>query len=309
PGRANPAALAREAAPRLDVRLVLVHQAAHQTAATSADLRRVERQPLVLRELERYRLQLGEPRRAAQLSAAAAHAAEQRGLVPHADLLQLDPGAERTREVPHELTEVDALLGREIDDELVAVELPFGFRHLHAELVLLYERASLHADPVLVVPERVEPPHLVGPCLPQHAVLRRRGRAAARRRALPLRDRPDRGYQPEVLAPVRLHDDVLARAHVHAGVAEVRLARALEPDLRESGHASRPPATRRWPRTWPSVVAGARLQRDARAPPRCERARSPDGSRPGPNPRGHHPPAPARSRRRRRAGGGLERSA
>ena len=57
----------REALPALHVELVLVAQAAHQPPARAGDLRRVERQPLVLRDAEVDRAQLGQPRRRAVL--------------------------------------------------------------------------------------------------------------------------------------------------------------------------------------------------------------------------------------------------
>src|SRR5690606_15495630 len=116
--------LARELLPGLQVGLVLVGQTAHETAAAAGDLRRIQRQPLVLGQLEADRLDLAQPRRATQLAAAPAHAAEEGRLVPHTDLLQLDAGPERSRQVANQLAEVDATLGREVDRQLVPVELP-----------------------------------------------------------------------------------------------------------------------------------------------------------------------------------------
>ena len=85
----------REALAALHVELVLVAQAAHQAPARARDLRRIERELLVLRDLQVHRAQLGQPRRRAVLAAAAADAAEPLRLVAHADLLELDAGAEQ----------------------------------------------------------------------------------------------------------------------------------------------------------------------------------------------------------------------
>src|SRR5258705_13759518 len=56
-------------------------------------------------------------------------------MVAHADLPEVDPGAEERREVPYERAEVDPLLGREVDGELVPVPLPLGVAHLHDQIV------------------------------------------------------------------------------------------------------------------------------------------------------------------------------
>src|SRR5690606_23733364 len=112
-GRHQGAALAREPLARLDVRIVLVGETAHETPAAAGDLRRIQRQALVLGQLEAHRLQLAQPRGAAEFSPAPAHAAQRRCLVPYTDLLQLDARAERAREVADQLAEIDAPLGRE----------------------------------------------------------------------------------------------------------------------------------------------------------------------------------------------------
>src|SRR6185436_16040477 len=65
----------RERAAELDVRLVLVAEAALEAPAHPRELRRVERQALLLRHLDRDRLELLQPRRAAQLPPAGPDAA------------------------------------------------------------------------------------------------------------------------------------------------------------------------------------------------------------------------------------------
>ena len=139
---ANDLSFLRKALAALHVELVLVAQAAHQAPARAGDLRRIERQPLILRDAEVHRAQLGQPRRRAVLAAAAADAVEPLGFVAHADLLQLDARAEHRRELAHERAEVDALLGREVERELLAIPLPLGVGQLHDELVRLARAPS-----------------------------------------------------------------------------------------------------------------------------------------------------------------------
>ena len=136
--RANDPAFLRKALAALHVELVLVAQAAHQPPARAGDLRRIERQPLILRDAEVHGTQLGQPRRRAVLAAAAADAVEPLGFVAHADLLQLDARAEHRRELAHERAEVDALLGREVERQLLAIPLPLGVGQLHDEVVRLH---------------------------------------------------------------------------------------------------------------------------------------------------------------------------
>ena len=144
PSRGEPAA-------RLDVALVLVHQAAHEASAAPRDLRRVQGEALVLGELQAYRLELREPRRAAQLAPAPPHAPQQRGLVAHADLLQFDTGAEGARQVAHERAKVHPLLGGEVHDQLATIELPLGLGDLHLEAVAGHMPARLPPGPPFVL--------------------------------------------------------------------------------------------------------------------------------------------------------------
>ena len=93
-GRAQGLALLGEPPPRGDVELVLVLEAAEQAAAAAGDLAGVEREVLVLGQAQVDRRELLEPGGAAVLPPAAADAGEPRRLVAHADLAQLDAGAE-----------------------------------------------------------------------------------------------------------------------------------------------------------------------------------------------------------------------
>src|SRR5690606_18685515 len=187
-------ALAREALARLHVAVVFVREAAHQPAAAPGDLRRVEREALVLRELEADGLQLAQPRGAAQLAAAPADAAQQRGLVADADLLGLDARADRAVEVAHELAEVDPPFRREEDRELVPVELPLGLAHLHLEAVVRDLLARDAANARLIGAQLDRALHLVGRCETDEPERRHgRGTAGGAARALALRDGARRG--------------------------------------------------------------------------------------------------------------------
>jgi len=86
---------------------VLVDQAAHQPPADPGELRRVERQLLVFRHLDRDRLEVAQEGRAAQLLAARADAANRARLVAHPDLAHLDARAEFVRQVLDKIPEVD----------------------------------------------------------------------------------------------------------------------------------------------------------------------------------------------------------
>jgi hypothetical protein len=217
---------------------VLVAQRAHEPAAGAGDLRRVEREALVLRDAEVDRAQLGEPDRGAVLAAAAADPVEALGLVAHADLLELDARAEHRREVAHELAEVDALLGREVEGDLLAVPLPLGVGELHDEAVGAH---ALHRAAVARRRCR-RPSRSRGACPRQSRAgaplddLTRRG--AVRDAGVPLgREGAGGVHAPEVLPAVGVDDDPGAdRRQVVALPEEELLAVAGEGDFDEVGH-------------------------------------------------------------------------
>src|ERR1019366_1216599 len=116
--------------------LVFVAQAAHEAAARSGYLRGIQRrEALVLRDARLDGAQFRKPAGAAVLSRATANAVEAPRLVPHADVPHLHARAEQSLELVDELAEIDALLGREIDRELLAVPLPLGVGYLQLELL------------------------------------------------------------------------------------------------------------------------------------------------------------------------------
>src|SRR3954464_13495030 len=101
---------------------------------------------LVLGQSEIDRRKLLEPGRATVLPAAPAHTREPGRLIPYPDLAQLDPGAEQRGQVPDQRPEVDALVGREVDGQLVPIPLPLGVAHFHQELVGTHPLNHLLAD-------------------------------------------------------------------------------------------------------------------------------------------------------------------
>src|SRR5258705_520117 len=133
--RRHDLSLLRKTLAAMDVDLVLVAQAAHQAAARAGTLRGIEGQPLVLRDAEVPRPQLRQPRSGAVLASATADAIQSLGFIAHADLLQLDPGAEQRSKIAHEVAEIDPLVRSEVERELLAIPLPLGVRELHAEVV------------------------------------------------------------------------------------------------------------------------------------------------------------------------------
>ena len=138
--------LFREFASTQHVELMLVAQAAHQPTAGPGDLLRIERQLLIFGDAEIDRTQVGEPRRRAVLASAASHARESLGFVAHADLLELDPGAEQRGEIAHQAAKVDATFGGKVDREFAPVPLPFDIGELHHQMVGLHavDRLAAH---------------------------------------------------------------------------------------------------------------------------------------------------------------------
>ena len=127
---------------------MLVAEATQQAPAASRDLRRIEREVLVLGERQADRPELRQPARAAVLAAAAAHPVQPLRLVARADLAQLDARAKRAREIAHQGAKVHTLLGGEVHRELLPVPLPLGIGDLHGEGVPVH--LLHHAAPDIV---------------------------------------------------------------------------------------------------------------------------------------------------------------
>src|SRR6185369_12567450 len=83
------------------------------------------------------------PRRAAERPPARAAAVQALGLVTDADLAQLDAGLELAREILHQLAEVHALLGGEVERDPVAAERDLDLGELHLQLAQLHPLAAV----------------------------------------------------------------------------------------------------------------------------------------------------------------------
>ena len=117
----------------LVVHVELVGEAAEQASAVARDLHRVQREVLLLGHLDRHGAQAVGDRVAAEGPAAHAHPAHHPGLVAHPDLAQLDAHLEGRDQVAHQVAEVDALLGREEEQDLLLVQEVVRAHQLHVE--------------------------------------------------------------------------------------------------------------------------------------------------------------------------------
>ena len=122
-----------------------IFQTAHQPAAASGDFGRIEGQVLILRHLDRYGCKLAEPGVAAQRPAAASDPAEQLGLIPHADLAELNPCLENAGKILHQFTEINAPVCRKIKEHFAVVKCILRPDELHIQPAL---PDLLPADPV-----------------------------------------------------------------------------------------------------------------------------------------------------------------
>ena len=118
------------------VGIELVAQTAHEAPAQPRDLLGVQREPLLLGHADGHGAELAAESLAAQLLTAVPDAAHHAGLVAHADLTHVDAHVEAGRQLAHQLAEVDALLGLEVEDGLVAVEQKLHGHRVHVLVVL-----------------------------------------------------------------------------------------------------------------------------------------------------------------------------
>ena len=205
------------------VGLVLEAEAAHQPSAGPGDLRGVEREILLLRHLDRDLREVGEEARAAERTPADAEPAEHLRLVADADLPQLYPRVEDGREVLHQLAEVHADLGGEIEQELRVVKGVFRPDELHREAVVL---DLLPADLEGLVLERAVGLPAVGVLVGRDAEEGTEGGHDLRRGDEFVRRRREAVFD----AARRLDDDGISRLHrVLSGREIVNLAAVAEP--------------------------------------------------------------------------------
>ena len=116
--------------------LLLIFQAAHQSAAGSGDFGRVEGQVLLLCHVDGHRLEIIQKRRAAQRPAADTQSAQYLCLIAHADLPQLNAGTEYRSQILDQFTEIHTAIRGEVKQYLVQVKRIFHRNQLHIQLVL-----------------------------------------------------------------------------------------------------------------------------------------------------------------------------
>src|SRR5579885_2093733 len=139
-----------EAAFEFNVGCVLIPEAAFQAAAHAGEARRIEGEALLARHLDRYRVEVAQPRRAAKLAAAGPDSAGDLGLVAGADLLHLDPHAQGIGEVADEFAEIHPAFGDEVEYYLAAVEGVFGVYQLHRQAPFADPFDAQAAGPLLL---------------------------------------------------------------------------------------------------------------------------------------------------------------
>src|SRR4051812_9824334 len=114
----------------------LVPEAAFQPSTQARQLGGIQAEILLLRHLDRHRLEGGQERRAAKRTSAGAVAADQLRLVTHADLPHLDARPKFGSQLAHQLAEIDAAVSGEVEDQLRSVERLLDAGELHAEPAL-----------------------------------------------------------------------------------------------------------------------------------------------------------------------------
>ena len=116
--------------------VLLIFQAAHQSAAGAGDLRGVQGKTLGLCHLDGHRLEIVQKLLAAEGTTADAQTAHHFCLVSNANLPQLDPGAEHTGEILHQIAKIHPAVGGKVKQNLAAVEAVFCGNQLHVQLVV-----------------------------------------------------------------------------------------------------------------------------------------------------------------------------
>ena len=88
------------------VRFLFVFQAAHQSSAGTRNLRRIQRQILLLRHFDRHRDKIRQIGVAAKRPSADSVASENFRLIPHANLTQLNSCTENTCKILYQIAEI-----------------------------------------------------------------------------------------------------------------------------------------------------------------------------------------------------------
>ena len=121
---------------QVSVRIRLIDEAAHQPAADTADLLRIQRQILLLRHLDGDRDEIRKPGMAAERAAAGPHAADDLRLVAGAHLPEFDPHMEDRRKILDQISEIHPAVCREEKDDPAVVETVLRSDDLHLKAPL-----------------------------------------------------------------------------------------------------------------------------------------------------------------------------
>ena len=122
---------------QLGIGFVLIFETAHQPPAGAGYFGRVKRQVLILGHIDRNRMEVLQIRGAAQLAAAGAQAADHLRFIAHADLPQLDTGAEYAGQILDQLAEVHAAICRKIKQHFVHIKGTFDRDQVHVQPAFL----------------------------------------------------------------------------------------------------------------------------------------------------------------------------
>ena len=116
--------------------VLLIFQAAHQPSAGAGDLGGIQAEILGLGHLDGDGQEPVQKLGAAEGPPADAETAHHFGLVPDADLTQLDPGPEHAGQIPHQLPEVHPTIGGKEENDLTAVKAGRYVHQLHFQTVI-----------------------------------------------------------------------------------------------------------------------------------------------------------------------------
>jgi hypothetical protein len=162
------------------VRGVFVSQAAHETAADAGDLAGIEAELLLFGHAHGHGLEVLEEVAAAQGPAADAQAPHHPGPVAHADLSELDAGAELLDQFLHQFPEIYPARGGEVEDELGGLKEAVDLHQIDGELAGLDATAAELCGPLFQaaillvlgqVPRGSQPHQLFGFTAPFRGVL------------------------------------------------------------------------------------------------------------------------------------------
>ncbi len=120
---------------QLLVGVFLIFKAAHQTAADTGNLGRIQGKVLFLGHFDGNRDKIRQIGMAAKGSAANTDTAQDLGLIPDADLAQLDPGTENPCQILYQIAEIHAAIRCKIEKDLTVIKGIFCVDELHIQLM------------------------------------------------------------------------------------------------------------------------------------------------------------------------------